>query len=102
MPRFSDQELRRYARQMVLPQVGGIGQERLRAARVTARGEVEALYLAAAGVGTVFVPSDEIAETVRQVNPLVEVHVIPGEPAVEDVESQSLRALAALKAALGL
>ena len=31
--RFSDDEIRRYARQIVLPEVGGIGQERLRARR---------------------------------------------------------------------
>ena len=59
--RFSDEEIRRYARQMVLREVGGVGQELLRAATATARSELEALYLAAAGVGTVFVPTAAIA-----------------------------------------
>src|SRR5437764_982151 len=43
MARFSDEEIRRYARQMVLPEVGGIGQERLRAGRAQATSELEAL-----------------------------------------------------------
>ena len=51
--RFSDDEVRRYARQMALPEVGGRGQEKLRAARLTAASELEALYLRRAGVGEV-------------------------------------------------
>ena len=56
--RFSDEEIRRYARQIVLPEVGGAGQEKLREATIAAASEVEALYLAAAGVGTIVVPSE--------------------------------------------
>jgi molybdopterin/thiamine biosynthesis adenylyltransferase len=53
---FSDDEINRYARHLVLHDVGGAGQQRLKAADVTiiglgGLGGVAALYLAAAGVG---------------------------------------------------
>ncbi len=104
MGRFSDNEIRRYSRQIVLPEVGGVGQERLRAVTATATSEVEALYLAAAGVGTLVVPSAAWAEAARALNPLVHVAVDADAPAVNDdgVEAAAVRAWRTIKEALAL
>jgi len=100
--RFSDEEIRRYSRQIVLPEVGGAGQEALRAATVTAASEVEALYLAAAGVGNLIVPTEEIAAAARALNPLVRVEVGNVPAAEPSVEQASLFAWKAIKEAAGL
>lgn len=66
---FSDDEVERYARHLVLREVGGPGQQRLKAARVLivgagGLGAPAALYLAAAGVGTlVLVDPDKVDVT---------------------------------------
>jgi adenylyltransferase/sulfurtransferase len=64
---LSDAQLRRYARHIVLPEVGGIGQARLLEARVLVigaggLGAPLLLYLAAAGVGTLGVVDDDVVD----------------------------------------
>src|SRR3546814_3065831 len=64
---FSQDELERYARHIVLHEIGGPGQQRLRSARVLVigaggLGSPSILYLAAAGVGTIgIVDNDEVS-----------------------------------------
>ncbi len=62
---FTASELERYARHLVLPEVGGPGQQKLKAARVLVigaggLGSPVMLYLAAAGVGTIGIVDDDI------------------------------------------
>lgn len=61
---FSDDEIERYARHLMLAEVGGPGQQRLKAARVAliglgGIGAPASLYLAAAGAGTLRLIDDD-------------------------------------------
>lgn len=59
------QELERYARHIVLPEIGGPGQQKLKRARILVVGaggigSPVVLYLAAAGIGTIGIADDDI------------------------------------------
>src|SRR5713226_9833172 len=61
---LSDSQIERYSRQIILPQVGGKGQEKLLRARALVNGSgplqtAALLYLAAAGVGTLGVIAND-------------------------------------------
>jgi adenylyltransferase/sulfurtransferase len=67
-PELTTPERTRYARHLLLPEVGSDGQRRLRAARVLVvgaggLGSPALLYLAAAGVGTIGVVDDDVVDT---------------------------------------
>src|SRR5690606_33410901 len=64
LPSLNDDELERYARHIVLPEIGGAGQRRLKAARVLVvgaggLGAPVLAYLAASGVGTLGIIDDD-------------------------------------------
>lgn len=85
---FSSEEVERYARHLVLPEVGGPGQARLKAARVLVvgaggLGAPLIQYLAAAGIGTIGIADDDtvsLSNLQRQV-----IHGTPdiGRPKIE-------------------
>lgn len=64
---FTDDELQRYSRHILLAEVGGIGQAKLKAARVLVigaggLGSPLLMYLAAAGVGTLGIVDDDTVD----------------------------------------
>jgi adenylyltransferase/sulfurtransferase len=64
---FTEEQIHRYARHILLPEVGGMGQAKLLAAKVLVigaggLGSPLILYLAAAGVGTIGVVDDDVVE----------------------------------------
>ena len=67
-PELTSQQLQRYRRQITLPQIGTIGQRRLRAASVLVvgaggLGSPALQYLAGAGIGTLGILDDDLVDT---------------------------------------
>jgi molybdopterin/thiamine biosynthesis adenylyltransferase len=96
---FSDEEVERYARHLVLREIGGPGQQRLKAARVLivgagGLGAPAALYLAAAGVGELVIVD---ADIVALSNLQRQVLFTTADAGVAKVEAAAVR-LAALNA----
>ena len=64
---FSDDQIKRYARHILLPEVGGVGQEKLLDSKVLVigaggLGSPVLMYLAAAGVGTIGIIDDDVVD----------------------------------------
>ena len=93
---FSDAELDRYARHIILREVGGPGQRRLKQARVLVigaggLGAPALLYLGAAGVGTIGVIDDDTVENANLQRQVIHTDAMIGRPKVES----AARAIAA-------
>ncbi|HTJ43810.1 MAG TPA: hypothetical protein VL463_17005 [Kofleriaceae bacterium] len=78
-----DDQIRRYARHVLLPDVGGVGQERLLASTVAIDPREPAAriafeYLVAAGVGTIAIPAPDDALVARAAALNPDVRVIVG------------------------
>jgi molybdopterin/thiamine biosynthesis adenylyltransferase len=89
---FNDTELNRYARHMVLREIGGPGQKRLKEARVLVIGAgglgAPALqYLAAAGVGTIGVIDHDTVENANLQRQVIHVDAAIGLPKVQSAKT---------------
>ena len=87
-PSSPPDERTRYARHLLLPDVGSDGQRRLRAARVLVvgaggLGSPALLYLAAAGVGTIGVVDDDVVDTTNLQRQVVHGVADVGRPKTE-------------------
>ncbi|MEM8790017.1 MAG: molybdopterin-synthase adenylyltransferase MoeB [Pseudomonadota bacterium] len=85
---FSPEELQRYARHIVLHEVGGPGQQKLKAAKVLVigaggLGSPAILYLAAAGVGTIGVVDDDAVSLSNLQRQVLHATEEVGQPKVE-------------------
>jgi molybdopterin/thiamine biosynthesis adenylyltransferase len=89
--RFSPAELDRYARHIMLREIGGPGQRQLRDARVLVvgaggLGSPALLYLAAAGVGTIGVIDDDRVENANLARQIIHADARIGMPKVFSAE----------------
>jgi len=95
---LTNSQIDRYSRQIILPKIGGVGQERLLASRLMIVGgiagvEPELAYLVGAGVGTIFlrVPAGDTAAfapviaAMRDLNSDVTIQVVSDTPDHVDV-----------------
>lgn len=94
---FTDDELHRYSRHILLKEVGAVGQAKLRAARVLVvgaggLGSPLALYLAAAGVGTLGLVDHDVLELSNLQRQVAHTTARIGQAKV-DSAAEALRAL---------
>ncbi len=85
---FTEQQLQRYARHIVLPEIGGIGQEKLLTSKVLVvgaggLGTPLLLYLAAAGVGTIGIVDDDRVDLSNLQRQVIHATSRVGDPKVE-------------------
>ncbi|MEZ5777887.1 MAG: molybdopterin-synthase adenylyltransferase MoeB [Paracoccaceae bacterium] len=89
---FSEAELDRYARHIVLREIGGMGQRKLKEAKVLVvgaggLGSPSLLYLAAAGVGTIGVIDDDIVTNSNLQRQIIHTDARIGQPKVFSAEA---------------
>lgn len=93
---LSDAELARYARHIVLPEIGGAGQQKLKRARVLVvgaggLGAPVLTYLAAAGVGTLGILDDDTVSLSNLQRQIVHDTAAVGRPKVESAAASLAR-----------
>jgi hypothetical protein len=87
---LTDAQIDRYSRQIIVPRVGGRGQERLLAARILIAGDARDIeeplaYLVGAGIGTIGVKSSEGQVAFSEANPDVSINTAEETPGDVDL-----------------
>jgi len=93
LPELSQEEIRRYLRHLVLPEIGVGGQRRMKAARVLVvgaggLGSPVLLYLAAAGVGAIGVVDADVVSFTNLQRQIVHGEASLGRPKVESARDR--------------
>ena len=94
---FSAEELQRYSRQLILPEIGNEGQKKLKGAAVLlvgtgGLGSPAAIYLAAAGVGRIGLADSDAVELTNLHRQIIHTTADVGRAKIESA-AQSLRAI---------
>jgi molybdopterin/thiamine biosynthesis adenylyltransferase/rhodanese-related sulfurtransferase/molybdopterin converting factor small subunit len=93
LPTLSAQEYQRYSRHLILPEVGLEGQRKLKAARVLCvgaggLGSPVALYLAAAGVGTIGIVDFDVVDLSNLQRQIIHTTADIGRPKLESAKAK--------------
>jgi sulfur-carrier protein adenylyltransferase/sulfurtransferase len=93
LPRLSNQEIHRYSRHLILPDVGLEGQRKLKRARVLligagGLGSPTALYLAAAGVGTLGLVDFDVVDVTNLQRQIIHGTKDVGRPKIESARDR--------------
>ena len=88
LPDLSPGEIRQYSRHLILPEVGTVGQKKLKAARVLmigagGLGSPLGLYLAAAGVGTLGIVDFDVVDESNLHRQVLFGHSAVGRPKIQ-------------------
>ncbi|GAC1421543.1 MAG: molybdopterin-synthase adenylyltransferase MoeB [Acidobacteriaceae bacterium] len=97
LPKLSNEEISRYSRHLILPEVGMEGQQKLKAAKVLCvgtggLGAPLALYLAAAGVGTIGLVDFDVVDESNLQRQIIHTQATVGKLKVDSAE-QMLKGL---------
>src|SRR2546422_5027754 len=93
LPKLSHEEILRYSRHLILPDVGLEGQRKLKAARVLlvgagGLGSPAALYLAAAGVGTIGLVDFDVVDKTNLQRQIIHGTATVGKPKLESATAR--------------
>ena len=93
--KLSSEEIHRYSRHLVLPEVGLEGQEKLKAAKVLligsgGLGSPLGLYLAAAGIGTLGLVDDDVVDVTNLQRQIAHSTPNVGRPKVDSIRETML------------